>query len=513
MSATRSRSNPASAHSFLVRGVLFSVLYAAVNNWPFVVQQLELRARAGYPEYLQFILAAAARNAENLLLGVRFWIWLVGASLVNRILSRFFWDGLLVQKLGRPVPSVLKDMGTLFVYMLASVGIAAAIFDKSITGFIATLGAGSVVVGLALKNLLSDLFTGLAVNFDNNFAIGDWLIVPSSTGQGGTVGRVDEISWRCTRLHCEDGTTVVVPNSILGEEKVINISRPSEWTRYQAEITLDYSIPVERARLILLAALQSLSIREGFSKEHAPRVLVGTTSERGVEYLLRYWIYPWQPVSPSTSRDLVLSAALQHLLTAGITPAYAKQEVYYEQLPPKFFKGHSVVDKVALLSRITLFERLTEEDLHQLAEEMERRQLSAGETLFRRNDAGSSLFILIEGLLNVQVDLKGEGTEETVSQLSPGDFFGEMSLLTGEPRSATIQTRTPAVVCEICHSAILHLIEKRPEVLEGMSRAVAERQINLSQARSRIADSEAAEKVQSIASHLMGKMKSFFQSS
>jgi small-conductance mechanosensitive channel/CRP-like cAMP-binding protein len=513
MSATPSRSKPARAQSFLMRVVLFAALYASIDNWTLIVQQLELHSRSGHPEYLSPILGAAARNAEYLLLCARLLIWLVGASLVNRILSRFFWDGLLVRTLGRPVPSVLKDLGTLFVYLLAITCIAVVIFHQPITGFLTTLGAGSVVVGLALKSLLSDVFTGLAVNFDNNFAIGDWLIVPSSTGAGGTIGRVDEISWRCTQLHCEDGTTVVVPNSILGEEKVINISRPSAWTRYQVEITIDYSIPVERVRHILLAALHSLSAKEGFSKEQAPRVLVGTTSERGVEYLLRYWIHPWQPLSPSTSRDLVLTAALQHLLTAGITPAYAKEEVYYEPLPAKHFQGHSVADKVALLSRIALFERLEEEELHQVASEMHRLQLSGGETLFRRNDAGNSLFILIEGLLNVQVDLKGDGTDETVGQLSPGDFFGEMSLLTGEPRSATIQARTHAVVYEICRPTIVHLNEKRPEISEGMSRVVAQRQMNLQQARTRMADSEAVEKVQSIASQLMGRMKSFFQSS
>lgn len=501
------------AQSFIFRMALFAVLFEAIDNWPMIAEHLEKHAAADYPEYLHVILSACARNAEHLLLGARILIWLVGASLVNRILSRFFWDGLLVRVLGRPVPSVLKDLGTLFVYVLASVCIAAVIFHQPITGFLATLGAGSVVLGLALRSLLSDVFTGLAVNFDNNFEIGDWLIVPSSTGEGGTVGRVDEISWRCTRLHCEDGTTVVVPNSILGEEKVINISRPSAWTRYQAEITIDYSVPVERVRHILLSALQAVSMNKGFSKDKEPKVLVGKTGKRGVEYLLRYWIHPWQPLSPSTSRDLVLTAALQHLQTAGITPAYTKEEVYYDQLPAKHFQGHSVTDKVALLSRITLFERLAEEELNQVAADMERLQLSSGETLFRRNDEGSSLFILIEGLLNVKADIHGNGTDEIVGQLTPGEFFGEMSLLTGEPRSATIVALTNAVVYEINRPTIVRLINERPEISECMSRAVAQRQMNMEQARARMADSDAAAKVQSIARQLMGKMKSFFKSS
>jgi len=261
-----------------------------------------------------------------------------------------------------------------------------------------------------------------------------------------------------------------------------------------------------------MASLQSATAKEGFSKNHAPKVLVGKTGKRGVEYLLRYWIHPWHPLSPSTSRDLVLSAALQHLQTAGINPAYTKEEVYYEPLPAKHFQGHTVADKVALLSRISLYERLEEVELQRVAEEMERLQLSPGETLFRRNEEGSSLFILIEGLLNVQIDLKGDGTEQTVGQLSPGDFFGEMSLLTGEPRSATIQAQTNVVVYEIYRPTIIRLIEERPEISESMSRAVAKRQMALEQARSQMADSDAAAKVQSITRQLMGKMKNFFQS-
>ncbi len=486
------------ARSFLAGSILLVVLFQVIENWAWIVQRLELRDYVKHPEHL--------------LIGLNVLIWLVGAYLASRILNRFFWDGVVARALGRPVPSVLKDFGMVFVYMVASVFVAALVFNQPIGGFLATLGAGGVILGFALRNLLSDVFTGLAVNFDNNFAIGDWLIVPSGTGAGGSIGQVDEISWRCTRLTCEDGTTIVLPNSILGQEQVVNISRPSAWTRYQAEITIDYSVPVERARRILLTALQAACMQAGFAKDNQPKVLIGKTGKRGVQYLLRYWIHPWHPLSPSTCHDLVLTAALQHLQTAGITPAYTKEEVFYEPLPAKHFQGHTIADKVELLSRIAVFERLEEEELKRVAVEMARLQFSPGEVLFRRNEEGDSLFILIEGLLNVQINLDGNGTEETVGQLSPGEFFGEMSLLTGEPRSATIQARTSAVVYEIYRPTIVRLIEERPEISECMSRAVAQRRMNLDQARARLADSEAAAKVHSITRQLMGKMKSFFLS-
>ncbi len=484
--------------SFVIGGILFLFIFQLIENWPTIVQSL------GFKE--------EARASKHVLIALEVSFWLIGAYLVNRLINRFFWDGAMARAMQRTVPGVLKDIGSVLVYIITGACIAGFVFNQSITAFLATLGAGGVVLGFALRNLLADLFTGLAVNFDNNFAIGDWLVVPSSSGGDGTVGQVDEIGWRCARLTCEDGTTIVLPNSILGLEKIVNISRPSVMTRFEASVTIDYTVPVERVRRILLAALESVSSQEGFCKETKPKVLVSNTGKRGVKYNLRYWIHPWHPLSPNTSRDLVLTAALQHLQTAGITPAYTKAEVFHEPLPAKHFQGHSIADKVSLLSHISIFEKLEESELQRVAAEMRRVQLSADEVLFRRNDEGESLFILIEGLLNVQVDLSGSGQEQTVSQLSPGEFFGEMALLTGEPRSATIQARTAAVVYEISRLTVVHLIEERPEISECMSRAVAQRQMKLDQARNRLANGEAKAKVQSLTKQIMFKMKDFFKS-
>ncbi|MDH4477057.1 MAG: mechanosensitive ion channel family protein [Verrucomicrobiaceae bacterium] len=498
MSAFLNRSKPPRIRSFVIGGILFLLVFQIIENWPSIIQRLGLKEES--------------RASRQILTGIEVSFWVIGAYLVNRLINRFFWDGAMSRAMQRTVPSVLKDIGTVFVYIITGACIAGFVFNQSITAFLATLGAGGVVLGFALRNLLADLFTGLAVNFDNNFAIGDWLVVPSVSGGEGTVGQVDEIGWRCTRLTCEDGTTIVLPNSILGLEKIVNISRPSIMTRFEVSVTIDYTVPVERVRRILLAALESVSSQEGFSKETKPKVLICNTGKRGVKYNLRYWIHPWHPLSPNTSRDLVLTAALQHLQTAGITPAYTKAEVFHEPMPAKHFHGHSIADKVSLLSHITIFERLEEAELERVATEMRRFQLSPDEILFRRNDEGQSLFILIEGLLNVQVDLNNSGHEQTVSQLSPGDFFGEMALLTGEPRSATIQAHTAAVIYEISRPTIIRLIENRPEISECMSLAVAQRQMKLDQARNRTTNEDTADKVQSISKQIMFKMKNYFKS-
>lgn len=498
MSIPINRSKPVRMRSFLTGTILFLVLFLILENWSSLFQTL------GFKE--------SARVSNHARAAMEISLWLVGAYLANRLINRFFWDGVMARAMQRTIPGVLKDISMILIYIVTGACIAGFIFNQSITAFLATIGAGGVVLGFALRNLLSDLFTGLAVNFDNNFAIGDWLVIPSKTGGEGTVGQVDEIGWRCTRLTCEDGTTIILPNSVLGLETIVNISRPSIMTRYEVGITIDYAVPVERVRGIMLAALESASSREGFSKETKPQVFIDNTGKRGVKYKLRYWIHPWHPLSPNTGRDIVLTTALRHLQTAGITPAYTKAEVFHEPMPARHIHGHGIADKVSLLSRISLFAKLEEAELERVAGEMRRIQLSPDEILFRHQDEGESLFILVEGLLNVLVDLDQSGREQIVSQLSPGEFFGEMALLTGEPRSATIQAKTAAVIYEISRPTIMQLVEARPEISECMSLAVAQRQIQLDRARNRGTSMDAESKVQSISRQIMVKMKSYFRS-
>lgn len=120
------------------------------------------------------------------------------------------------------------------------------------------LGAGGVVLGFALRNLFADIFTGLAINIDRTFQIGEWVQINEGLAEP-TVAQIREIGWRCSNLVTEEQMTVVVPNGMLGLERVINISRPIEPTRFELNVTVEYSVPDRRVKRVLLAALKSLT--------------------------------------------------------------------------------------------------------------------------------------------------------------------------------------------------------------------------------------------------------------
>ena len=155
-----------------------------------------------------------------------------------------------------------------------------------------------------------------------------------------------------------------------------NYSRPSLATRYQCTIELDPRVPCDRAKRILLGGVRSLAGTAGFT-DRSPVVLVNTTTERGIEYLIRYWIEPWNPLSPASARDAVMTRVLQHMAVAGLAPAIEKTEVFYERLPEREDVDASTETRAALLSRTALFAPLEAADRLALAGDLRRLMLPA----------------------------------------------------------------------------------------------------------------------------------------
>ena len=431
---------------------------------------------------------------------------LAGAAVFNQVMRLLLFDLLMARAIGGPVPGVLKEIAAVLVYLVAITCIVGWVFDRSVTGFLAALGAGGVVVGFALRNLFADVFTGLAINIDRTFKIGDWVQINEGTA-GPVIAQIAEIGWRCTSLTTEEQTTVVVPNGMLGQERVINISQPMESTRFEFDVTVEYSVPPRRVKRILSGALESLSGEPGFVTERRPAVLIGEASALGIEYVCRYWIRPWHPVSPTAARDQAFTRVLEHLHVAGITLAYPKTDVYLDDMPKRQVEGYSADDEQALLSQVSLFEPLSAEELTRVVESLDRRVLQSGQTLVRQGQQGESLFILIEGLMQVEVEQGGK--QRVVGRIQPGMFFGEMSLLTGESRSATVTTITESVVYEIGKEPIVHCMAERPELAEELSRQLARRQVATQKALDAVELHEDSETFDNFARQLLGRMREF----
>ena len=466
--------------------------------------QQELIVRLG------IVTAAQIRHIFPYILGVGIWISL--AYLLNRMLVVVFWNPLNRRV---PVPRLLRDVTALLIYGMAVTGIVGVVFDKPIGPFWAASGAGAIVIGLALRNVILDMFIGLAVNFDRPFEIGDYILLA-----GGPSGRVLELNWRTTRLVTSDGHLVVVPNGKFGEMIVTNYSRPDPTCEYELSVFLDFDVPPDRALRVLNAAVRSVVGKAGILEEPSPKARIRGIALQGVEYKIKYVQDPRQagpsgepddPLkAPSKAQHEVWKAVLDQMNRAGFQPATPRQDVFHAQRPQRQLLTHSLEDRVALLARVELFQDLNVEERTQLSAQMRELLFKEGDAVIEIGAEGDSMFVLCEGLLDVRIVLQEGQSENSVAKLQAGMFFGEMSALTGEPRSALVVAATDALVFEITKTQIAALIRNRPELAEKIAEVVTERKLRNSLAVAKASLSTTMVKKKSLTAQLMSKMLSFF---
>lgn len=466
------------------------------------------------PEILQRVGLDVRLNAQKqktFFAVVQACTWLVGAAFLVRILNVFFWDRMVASNLERPVPKLLKDSLGVLVYLVAVTGILATVFEKDVTAIWATSSAGVVIVGFALRTIILDVFTGLAINLDSSYRIGDWLEIHNKDFRQPIYGRVQQINWRTTRLELENKNVVILPNSTMGVTVVTNFSLPTEMARFEILLTLDASVPVVRAMRVLLGAVRASIGKDGPVEDPPPKILIADVTELGVTYRVRYF-HSVNLISPSTGRHTVSRSIMEHLRAAGLTPAYRRQDVFHTSMPERnldFFDEHRALPD--LLAKVDLFHKsLRPDELEQLAEGAPLHLFKAGDAVIRQGEIGASMFVLAEGLLHVFVENEKDKQRVKVAQLTPGEEFGEMSFLTGAPRRATIVAATDALVFEISKDRLHGILQRRPEVAEIMSHVVAKRQRGLTKALDHAAHEEHTEEKHLTAGVILSKIKHFF---
>jgi small-conductance mechanosensitive channel/CRP-like cAMP-binding protein len=447
---------------------------------------------------------AIAQTFQVLKLTLLVALWISVAWLIVRLTDVFIWEGIVAKRLNGKVPKLLKDVIAMLIFLVSITGILSVIFDLDVTGLWATSGVIGLVVGLALQSMISDVFSGIALNVDRPFVMGDWVTF-HQRGLDNLTGQIQEVNWRSTRIKKVDGTLLVIPNGMVSTTILTNLSQPSTKSRFTLRFCLEVGVPSDRAVRILLAGVKAAS---GPLASPAPKARIGKIHKWGVEYDVRFWLETME-CSPHKGRHNVSRSILDHLHRAGLTIAYEKQDLYVAPMPPRQLDVHT--DRLALLRRVVLFEHLEEPELKLMAEHIQQQFVKVGEEVVTRGDRGDSLFLLVEGLLAVFAPTE-EGSDVLVGRLTPGQFFGEMSLLTGEPRSASIRTETDCVLYEITKESLTRVLERRPELAEEITHIVAERKIRTAKSLKdqSLKPEEHREETLSLATQLLSKMRSLF---
>jgi small-conductance mechanosensitive channel/CRP-like cAMP-binding protein len=463
---------------------------AGLATAAFCAYSLSLRANDGDSYATDFPLIGGTRYLSGIV------AWLAAAWLCARLLDFLLHRAALSAPRPTQYPRLLSDLLHGIVFVLAAIAILIFVFRQQATGFIATSSVLIAVIGFALRYIISDVFSGIALNFDHPYRIGDW-VEPAP----GLVGRVAEITWRTTRLVTRDGAVVVVPNGLVATGRLVNYSDPEPTFRVNLKVSLDHRVPVDRAKQVLLAG--AVSATRAFPNLR-PDVLVQDCGESGVIYVVRFWVPDY--AEENACRDAVLSGVLDALRHAGLATAAPRREIAVMRAErPDALKRPPLA---ALLGAIRPFSAFTPAELTELVEHLVECPVKEGGVVVRQGDAGSSLFFVAEGALEVRVS-DGNATETVVDCLAAGDIFGEISLLTGEARHATIVALTAALLYEVRKEDLAPLLRRRPELGETLAAIMVERQQwNVARLRSRdhVVDAAAAPS----SAEILRRLRSFF---
>jgi small-conductance mechanosensitive channel/CRP-like cAMP-binding protein len=341
--------------------------------------------------------------------------------------------------------------------------------------FLTISAVGGVVVGFALQDTLGNLFAGLAIQTEKPFHVGHWVSV------AGYEGRVAEITWRATRLHTKNGTTVVVPNNILSKEAITNFSEPTAPIRVQVEVGVSYGVPPNDVKQAMLAGLAEVP---GILQDPRPEVLIGEFAASAITYRVRFWIDDF--ARDGLARDRVLTALYYILRRHGYEIPFPMQIQYEREeetgrAPGRTALLEGTVGGVDMLAPLSDAERAT------LVSSSEERLFGAGETIVHEGASGSSMFVICSGRVQVTIG----PTHQEVATLDAGNYFGEMSLLTGDPRTADVSAVVDCLLLEITADTFRRIFLANPQVVEKVAAVVEQRRAGLERAR-RLAPMEAA---------------------
>ncbi len=239
-------------------------------------------------------------------------VWLAAALVAMRLLHLLLWEGVVRRRTGSPAPRLLTDLADGLILVTAVVVIIAFVADKPVTGLIATSGVAVAVIGFALKSMISDLFSGIAITLERPFRMGDWIEI-----SGGMVGKVLNLSWRATGLMLESGIYVVVPNSRLSEMVLRVYDRPEAAWRDEVEVTLGYDVTAHQVERILLSA--AADVPEVAAQPRQPDVRIVEFGDNGVKWRLRFWVPDY--LGRSRLRYAVQRNVLRNLHFSGIATA------------------------------------------------------------------------------------------------------------------------------------------------------------------------------------------------
>ncbi len=429
---------------------------------------------------------AAGRGAE--MLGFE------TAGRVFEVLFRIVWTLALIRiagfavfrlvlpKLGKQLPRIIEDLGIVVVYAIYALT-QLRLMGVDLTGIIATSAIITAVLAFAMQDTLGNVLAGLAIQLDNSVRVGEWIQTDNLSG------RVIDIRWRSTAIETRDWETLVIPNSQLMKNRFTILGRregaPLQWRR-AIQFMVDPAVPPARVITLVDEEMREILIAN-VARAPAPSCVLLRFEHGNLTYRLRYFLTDLLEDEFTDSAVRVhLFASLQR---AGIRLAEEQRTIHSiaeDEAHAESVRQRELSRRVLMLKQIDLLAPLSDEERSFVAERLQYTPFARGDIITKQSSVAHWLYIIAFGEAEVRYEQAGRAPK-VIGSVRAGQFFGEMGLLAGESRNATVVARTDVECYRLDRASFQALLLARPEIADEVSRVIAARKPDLESARTEAA--------------------------
>lgn len=458
------------------------------------------------------VLAAALSwtSAPGLLAGLRVAAQLLQLLLVINLLAITVFD-LLLRALRVDYPDILHDVMVGAAYVVA-LGVLMHRAGVNLTSIVATSAVVTAVIGLSLQATLGNVVGGISLQLDDSINEGDWIELDNKTQ-----GQVKKIRWRHTVIETRDWDTLIIPNGQLMTQSIRLLGKRSGepiqrrmWVYFNVDFR--YS-PAEVIRVVE-EALQAAPL-EGMAREPKPHCLCHEMARENSDnsvcyYAARYWLTDFS--RNDSTNSLVRQRIYAALKRAQIPLAIPAKTIFVSQddtAHRERKRERELESRLSALSAIDLFANLSEEEQRTLAASARLAPFSPDEVITRQGATAHWLYVLLKGSATVRVTAP-DGEERQVAVLEAPNFFGEMALMTGQPREATVIARDDVQCLRVDRKDLEGIIQQRPEIATEISGVLATRRVELVAAREGLDSQAKSQRLSSERNRILSSIRDFF---
>ncbi|MBS4097072.1 MAG: mechanosensitive ion channel family protein [Sulfuricella sp.] len=380
--------------------------------------------------------------------------------LITRVVKREIIHGWLERRSGKQVPQLIGSIISGLVMFIGICLILALVFKRDITALVATGGASAMIIGIAVRDIILALFTGILLNVERPFKVGDMIKINDKI-----VGKVERITWRTTVVQTRANDIIYVPNLSLANAVILNQAQPDSRSKRAVEVLIDYDTSVESAERILYAAVLGAT---GFKQVAAPSVFARRMERDGVVYEVAFTIADY--MEDKKSEHAVIKSILKCMRDAEITVSFPKSEVIHSER--RVHIANRSLDVFRLVQQCRLFRNLPDEATHRISKVVVERHFAAGATIVQASERRHAIFIIGEGMAKRTLSNR-DGSRLVQERFIATEFFGRSSLFACQPQAANVLAETAVLAYELDRAALEKLFEETPELINTLAKALS----------------------------------------